>query len=69
MWKYIAAYLAAIFSGITRHAGDDIKTDEYGMNQTDRDYIAYLKKEVQKGRMTEEDAKNKLISKGGTAEM
>lgn len=69
MWKAILAYLAAIGAGIYSHAGDDIKTDQYGMNQTDRDYIAYLKKAVKKGEMTEEEAKAKVISKGGTEEM
>ena len=52
----LLAYAGAIITGIGKHAGDDINTDDYGMNQTDRDLIAYLKKQVKKGNMSEEEA-------------
>lgn len=58
------AYVGAIIKGIGTHAGDDINTDEYGMNQTDRDLVAYLKTQVQKGAMTEEEAIEYLRKKG-----
>ena len=31
----LLAYAGAIITGIGKHAGDDINTDDYGMNQTD----------------------------------
>lgn len=69
MWKFILAFLSAIGYGISKHAGDDIKTDGLGMNQTDKDFVAYLKRMVANGSMSESEALSRFQSKGGTREM
>lgn len=59
-WSNNWQYILSILTGLPISPIVDSMRDENGMNQTDRQYIAYLKQQVEKGAMTEEEAKAKL---------
>lgn len=57
------SWIAALLTGIPFPAFKDAVTDEYGANSVDREYVAYLKRMVENGEITEEDARAKLAAK------
>jgi len=58
------SWIAALLTGIPFPAFKDAVTDEYGANSVDREYVAYLKRMVENGELTEEQARQKLADKG-----
>lgn len=58
------SYVLALLTGIPFPAFKDAVTDEYGANAVDREYVAYLKRMVENGEITEEQARQKLADKG-----
>lgn len=58
------SYVLALLTGIPFPAFKDAVTDEYGANAVDREFVAYLKRMVEKGEITEEEARKRLADKG-----
>jgi len=54
------SYFLALLTGIPFPAFKDAVTDKYGMNSADREYIAYMKRMVENGEITEEEARKRL---------
>lgn len=59
-WSWILAFL----TGVPFPAFRDAVTDEYGANSVDREYVAYIKRKIEKGELTEEEARKILADKG-----